>query len=124
MGVHMDQPTLILRGSQDDVLADLAVINQLAAAYWKSQGYTVVNTADGKAVLGKNALTGVDNPAATTTTWAIPSEVSDGTYYIPSPSNYPAYSEWRERGISIGYTWKCTEEVMSNLPKSEEPILP
>lgn len=110
--------TLILKGTLEQIQHDLGVINAIAAAWWASQGYTVIDTPNGKAVIGKNAQTGEDNPEALTTTWAEPMPVdytideetgavipADGTlWYIPSPTSDPRFKDWRQyipQGVEI-----------------------
>lgn len=72
----------------------LHIINEIAAAWWESQEYTVINTGDHKELVGKK--NGVDNPdACRTTTWAEIQESPDGTYYFASPATKPQYVDWR-----------------------------
>lgn len=113
---------LILKGTLAQVQHDLAVINAVAAAWWASQGYTVIDTPSGKAVVGKNAATGEDNPNAMTTTWAEPRPVNftmdeqtgeitpeEGTeWYIMSPSSDPRFADWRLY-IPDGTVTQCQE---------------
>lgn len=99
-----------LIGTLEQVEHDLAIINEIAAAWWAAAGYTVVETDEGKkAVVGKNAATGEDNISALTMTWAVPQAVDftideetgatipgEGTlWFIPSPSSDPRFRLWR-----------------------------
>jgi len=69
------------------------VINQIAATWWVSQGYTVI---DGK-LIGKNAATGEDMPdSAMTITWDIPKLSPNNTWYIASPTSDPKFYAWRD----------------------------
>ncbi len=110
----MDRP-LILKGTVEQVQIDLDIINQIAAAWWAAQGYTVIDTPEGKAVVGKNAATGEDNDKALTTTWAIPQpldpENEDGEWFIPSPSTDPRFVNWRDY-IPQGVEILCREEEL------------
>jgi hypothetical protein len=99
----------ILKGTEPQVLHDLAVINQIAAAWWAAQGYTVVQGASGPELIGKDAYTGEDNPdACRTKTWAEPQEHPDGYWYIPSPVNDARFINWRDH-IPEGVTIQCEE---------------
>ncbi len=99
---------IVLKGTLDQVQHDLAVINAIAAAWWAAQGYTVIDTPSGKAVVGKNAETGEDNPEALTTTWADPEQGEDGAWFIISPSSDARFSDWRAY-IPPGVTIQCEE---------------
>jgi len=123
MGYHMEQ-YLILKGTLPQVQHDLFIINQIAAAWWAAQGYTVIDTPQGKAVVGKNAATGEDNLDALTTTWAEPMPLDstvdeetgdtipvDGTLWsIPSPTSDPRFHEWRSY-VPDGVVIACEEEA-------------
>lgn len=123
---------LILRGTQAQVQHDLYIINQIAAGWWASQGYTVIDTPQGKAVVGKNAATGEDNPDALTTTWAEPMPVdftvdeetgetipTEGTlWYITSPTSDTRFALWRDY-LPEGVTIQC-EEVEYEVPDADE----
>ena len=99
-----------LIGTLEQVKHDLAIINEIAAAWWAAEGYTVIETGEGKTVVGKNAATGEDNASALTTTWAVPQVVDftideetgaripgEGTlWFIPSPSSDPRFHLWRD----------------------------
>lgn len=116
----MDQYRLI--GTKEQVEHDLAVINQIAAAWWADQGYTVVETSEGRAIVGKNAATGEDNPEALTTSWAEPAPVdytineetrevipADGTLWCaPSPSSDARFALWRDY-LPEGVVIECEE---------------
>lgn len=99
-----------LKGTLEQVQHDLEVINAIAAAWWAAQGYTVIDTPSGKAVVGKNAETGEDNPDALTTTWDEPTE-GDGFWYITSPSSDARFSDWRAY-IPQGVTIQCEEVLL------------
>lgn len=119
MGGSMDKH---LVGTQEQVAHDLAIINDVAAAWWSAQGYTVVQTEGGKAVVGKNAATGEDNAEALTTTWAEAAPVdyttdeesgeimpSAGTlWWIPSPSGDQRFYLWRDY-LPEGAGIRCEE---------------
>ena len=81
--------TLILEyASEADANLGLAVINEVAAQWWPTQGYTVEEVDGVKTLIGKNTQTGEDEPSKQrTTTWDIVKESPDGTWYISSPSN-------------------------------------
>lgn len=80
--------------TEADANQGLYVINQIAEAYWQSQGYTVI---DGQ-LIGKNALTGEDMPdSAKTIAWDIVKQSPDGTFYFTSPIIDEKFSAWRER---------------------------
>jgi hypothetical protein len=82
----------------------LYVINQLAAAYWESEGYTVTETPEGKALVGKNALTGEDMlNNEKTITWDKVKTSPDGTFYFSDPAQRTQFSEWKERAEATGY---------------------
>lgn len=90
----MDGHLIIEFATKEQADFCVTVINQLAAAYWQAQGYTVV---DGQLV-GKNAATGEDMPdAAKTSTWDIPKQSPDGTWYITSPAVDTHFAAWRDR---------------------------
>lgn len=89
---------IIMKGTLADVQHDLAIINQVAAVFWAEQGYTVIDTPQGKAVVGKNAATGEDNHEALTTTWAVPAQDEvEGYWYIVDPASDPRFVDWRDR---------------------------
>jgi len=72
----------------------LAVINDMAAAYWVDLGYTVV---DGH-LIGKNSLTGEDMPdSAKTITWDMIKESPDGTFYFASLRNDDKFKAGADR---------------------------
>ena len=87
----------------------LDAVNEVAAAWWAGQGYTVVDDAkspSGKRVIGKNALTGEDEPNKMgTLTWDEVKERIDGTFYFTSPADKPQFSKWRDHlppGLAAG----------------------
>lgn len=74
----------------------LAVINEIAAAWWAAQGYVVEDVNGQKQLIGKNAKTGEDMPdKARTTTWAEIEKSPDGTFYFASPSSDERFAAWR-----------------------------
>lgn len=79
----------------------LYIVNLIAAAYWQSQGYTVI---DGQ-LIGKNALTGEDMPDSTKTiTWDAVKRSPDNTFYFTSPIVDEKFSAWRARlpeGVTV-----------------------
>jgi len=83
----------------------LAVVNEIAAAWWTAQGYTIEEKDGVKQLIGKNAKTGEDEPdKARTLTWAKIEESPDGTFYIASPINKPAFAKWRNhlpKGVTM-----------------------
>lgn len=87
----------------------LAVITQLAAAYWQSQGYTVI---DGQ-LIGKNAATGQDMPdSEKTITWDVVQLSPDNTYYFSDPAANVNYSLWMERATAMGYVFDGVQKTM------------
>lgn len=84
----------------------LYVINQLAAAYWTEQGFTVLDTPEGKALVGKNALTGEDMPdSARTITWDEVKTSPDGRFYFTDPAMKEQFSAWQQRASQAGYVF-------------------
>jgi hypothetical protein len=90
----------------------LAAINHIAAIYWQEEGYTVIQTPNGPALVGKNAATGEDNPEALTTTWDVVRESPDGTWYFTDPASDERFSEWEDRAAAAGYTFDFTRKPM------------
>ena len=90
MGEH-----LILEFPTDAEAAQgLYIVNLIAAAYWQSQGYTVIDAQ----LIGKNAATGLDRPdSARTITWDEVKKSPDNTFYFTSPSADERFSAWRDR---------------------------
>ena len=82
--------------TEQDALTALTIINAMAADWWVSQGYTVLDNNGAKELVGKNAKTGEDQPHKTKTlSWDIPTESPDGTWYIQSlTGTRPEWSEW------------------------------
>lgn len=90
----MDNNLIIQFATEAEANQCLYVINQIASAYWQSQGYTVI---DGQ-LIGKNALTGEDMPdSAKTITWDIVKTSPTGVFYITSPASEERFSLWRDR---------------------------
>ena len=84
----------------------LAVINQIAAAYWRGHGYTVINNQ----LVPKNA-DGTDNlKAQRTTTWDVVQESPDKTWYITDPAVNPNFVAWEERAGQAGYKFDGTRK--------------
>ena len=112
----MDQYLILEFASEDEAQTTLDVVNQIAAAWWTQQGYTVENGA----LIGKNAAKGTDEPGKQrTTAWAEIKESPDGTFYFPSLSNDPRFADWRDylpQGVNSGTekefpaVWRVTEE--------------
>ena len=100
----------------------LDLINNIAAMWWASQGFEVVDDPEspsGKRVLGKNAATGETSQEGGTITWDKVKESPDGTFYFSSPVNKPLFADWRDHipdGVSIPAdkdmpeSWIVTEE--------------
>lgn len=79
--------------TQQDAQSCLNTINLMAATWWQSQGYTVV---DGK-LISKFGDTGQDDyEAAAADTWAEIQESPDNTWYFTSLSNDPRFPDWKE----------------------------
>lgn len=95
MGGNMDGH-IILTGTLEDVVHDLHLINEIAARWWAVQGYTVLQTENGKAVIGKNFSTGEDDPGALTTSWDTPQIREDGTWFITDPAMDGRFADWRD----------------------------
>lgn len=97
---------VVLKGSKADVLSDLYIINQIAAAWWASQGYTVINNNGVKELVPQ--VNGEDAPTACrTTTWDVPKQAGN-EWYIASPSEDKRFSLWRDY-LPPGYEVKCVE---------------
>lgn len=89
----MDGPLILEFPTQAAANQGLAVINAIAAAWWQSQGYTVINNQ----LVGKNAATGEDMLDATrTNTWDTVKTSPVGTWYIISPAANPNFINWRD----------------------------
>lgn len=102
MGYHMDKHIILEFETETKAQTCLGIINQLAAAYWQSQGYTVI---DGQ-LIGKNAATGEDMPdSAKTITWDVVQLSPDNTYYFSDPAQNPNFSLWLERATALGYVF-------------------
>ncbi len=92
MGDYMDKLLILEFATQTEAETGLSIINQIASAWWQSQGYTVINGE----LVGKNAATGQDDPTATKTeTWDVVKESPDGTFYFTSPSTDTRFVDWR-----------------------------
>lgn len=75
----------------------LAIINQIAAGWWVSQGYTVIDDGGVNELIGKNAATGEDAPdKMRTTTWDVVKQSPTGTFYIIDPADNPNFVDWRQ----------------------------
>lgn len=96
-------------GTMSQAAHDLNIVNMVAASYWQTQGYTVIDTPKGKAIVGKNAITGEDNPAALTITWAEIEELPNGRSGFIDPENDARFIDWKER-LPQGVSLQCTEE--------------
>lgn len=94
----------------------LTALNQVAAVYWQSEGYTVNQTPDGPVLIGKNALTLEDNPSAITDTWDHVQESPDGTFYFTSPvMQYPTWRDFMPEGVDLGIEKEMPEEWNENI---------
>ena len=106
MGYHMDKHIILEFDTEQKAQTCLSVINQLAAAYWVSQGYTILDTPEGKALVGKNAATGEDmKDSEKTITWDTVKLSPDKTYYFSDPAQKENFSLWMERAASMGYVF-------------------
>lgn len=99
----------------DEISANsaLSTFNEVAIQYWSDQGYAIIETESGKAVVGKNALTGEDNLSALTLTWDELKESPDGTFYFTSPTPDPRFKDWRDYmpdGVDLGAEREMPEE--------------
>lgn len=101
-------------GTQEAAQACLSALNQVAAAWWIEQGYTVKQTENGSVLIGKNAATGEDNPQGVTTTWDEVKESPVGTFYFASPAE--RYPTWREfmPDIDLGVKKEMPEDWTIN----------
>ena len=107
MGDHMDEHLILEFSTQEAAQACLDAINSLAAQWWVSQGYTVI---DGQ-LIGKNAATGQDQPdRARTITWAEIQQSPENTYYFASLSNDEKFKNWKQALADIGFTAIGTEK--------------
>jgi len=71
--------------------SSLATINAMAAMWWQSQGFTVIDNQ----LVGR--INGIDAPESTRTiSWAVEVESPDGTWYFSSLSNDPRFPDWKE----------------------------
>lgn len=97
----MGQHLILEFPTQASAEQGLYIINLIAAAYWQSQGYTVI---DGQ-LIGKNAATGEDMPeSARTLTWDVPKLSPDKTWCITSPASSENFKDWRSylpEGVSF-----------------------
>lgn len=113
---------MILIGTKEDVENDLSIINEVAAAWWGQQGYTIIQDSHGKCVVGKNAQTGEDNINAITRTWdlarpiiftiddtgeVIPEQETE--WFIIDPASDPRFVDWRNY-LPDGTDIKCRQE--------------
>jgi hypothetical protein len=86
--------------TQEQAQSALAVINKIAAGWWASQGFDVVDdetSPSGKKVIGVSAKTGEPRPDAQgTTTWATIEESPVGTFYFTTLTDDPRFVDWRD----------------------------
>lgn len=101
----MDQPLILEFTTRQQADDCLIAVNQIAAGFWESQGYTVI---EGR-LIGKNVATGMDDlNAAQTITWDTVKESVTGTFYFQSLRSDPRFVD----GMSqipqeiFGYTEK------------------
>ena len=98
-----------LVGTKSQVDHDNALIKHIAASWWVTQGYTIIETEEhGLAIVGKNSATGENDPDSLTVSWAIPEEQEDGLWKIPSPSSDQRFYLWRDY-IPEGIDIQCEE---------------
>lgn len=84
----MDQPLILEFTTRQQADDCLIAVNQIAAAFWESQGYTVI---EGR-LIGKNVATGMDDlNAAQTITWDTVKESAAGTFYFQSLRSDPRF---------------------------------
>jgi len=84
----MDQPLILEFTTRQQAEDCLIAVNQIAAAFWESQGYTVI---EGR-LIGKNVATGMDDlNAAQTITWDTVKESVTGTFYFQSLRSDPRF---------------------------------
>lgn len=109
----------IIIGELNAVKSDLFVIDMIAAGHFDSEGYTVTVIDGVRYVIPKTQ--GVDNfEAKPIPSWDTIKE-HDGKYWIYSPANNPAFSEYRSRAGS--YTWQAQEiEKYWEDPSEEEVV--
>jgi hypothetical protein len=89
----MDEHLILEFPTKTSAEQGLFIINQIAIAYWQSQGYTVI---DGQLVPKNND--GTDNlEAQRTTTWDVVKQSPDKTWYFTSPSSDERFKAWRDR---------------------------
>jgi len=106
VGNTLDNYIILEFASEKSAQKCLYVINQLAAAYWASEGYTVLDTPQGKALVSKNAATGEDMPnSVLTTTWDVVQVSPNKTYYFNDPAQREQFSKWEERALEVGYVF-------------------
>jgi len=86
----MDGFLIVVCKTKQNAETVLTALNSLAAVWWQSQGYTVINDQ----LIGKNAATGKDEPdSARTITWDTVKESPDKTFYFTSTSNSPQFKD-------------------------------
>ncbi len=101
----MDESVILEFDKKESCGKCLAAIDQVAAYHFASLGYTVKLTNHGTIVIGKNSLTGEDNPEGVTNTWDVIKESPDKTWYIVSPSQDKRYQDWKKfmpEGLDLG----------------------
>lgn len=107
MGYHMDGNLILEFPTEAQAAFGLGVINGIAAGWWQSQGYTVINNQ----LIGKNAATGQDMPeSARTITWDTVKQSPDNTWYISSPASNPNFINWRDH-IPQGVTMPADKPI-------------
>lgn len=115
----MDEYLILEFETKETGEACLGSLNQVAAHYFASLGYTIKQGVEGIAVVGKNSRTREDNPNGLTTSWDELKESPDATFYFSSPTSDPRFKDWRDympEGIYLGeeksfpQSWIRTED--------------
>lgn len=83
---------ILVFDTYEQARAALGVVDQIAAAWWVSQGYTV----DAHGLIPKT-IAGDDSPhSCRTTTWADVMESPNNKFYFISPSSDARFIDWRD----------------------------
>lgn len=86
-------------------------IRQVMANKRQDQGYTVIQTQDGPAVIGKNG-NGVDVETALTLQWDEVKQSPANTYYIMDPSSMSDMADWQDRAAELSYVFDGTAKEL------------
>lgn len=93
--------------TEQEAATVMAFINALAADYWTAQGYTVIDENGIKQLIGKNALTGEDNPSAQRTlSWDAVKQSPDNTWYFASLTGTPYEGAMEQLAQNFSFTEK------------------